>query len=97
MRDYFKRDKKVHFTFPIDGDESVLLFVSALEQDYVTPVVKKLRAFKRISLNKGQTKTVTFKLNKEDFTYIDVDMKKATSKGRHFITIEGLKEEIFVG
>lgn len=80
-----------------DGDESVLLFVSALEQDYVTPVVKKLRAFKRISLNKGQTKTVTFKLNKEDFTYIDVDMKKATSKGRHFITIEGLKEEIFVG
>ncbi len=80
-----------------DGDECVLLFVKALEQDFVTPVVKKLRAFKRISLKKGETKTVTFKLNKEDFTYVGLDMKKTTSKGRHFIMIDGLQEEIFVG
>jgi len=31
--------------------------------------IKKLRKFRRISLNKGETKTVTFKLTKEDFSF----------------------------
>lgn len=78
-----------------DGDEIVLLFVST-EVQRVTPVVKKLRAFTRVSLSKGETKTVRFRLNKEDFTYIGTDMKKHVAVGAHDILVGGLVERITI-
>ena len=78
-----------------DGDESVLCFLSAMVQR-ITPMVKKLRAFKRVSLKKGEKKTVELFLNKEDFTYIGLDMEKQTSTGKHIVRVGDLSAEIVV-
>ena len=75
------------------GDESVLLFLSAHVQR-VTPVVKKLRAFKRISLEKGEKKTVVFRLSKADFSYVGLDMKKHVATGKYTVRIGNIEAEI---
>lgn len=78
-----------------DGDEIVLLFISASVQR-VTPMVKKLREFTRVSLKKGETKTVRFRLNKEDFTYVGTDLKKHIAVGSHDIILGGLVKRITI-
>lgn len=75
-----------------DVDENVLLFVSA-KNCIVTPFVKRLRAFKKVHLAKGEKKTVEFTLTDKDFTYIDFDMKTATNRGAHKILIGELEFE----
>ena len=94
-----KRSFKVRVTVrndgEYDGDESVLLFLSQRTQR-VTPMVKKLRAFKRISLKKGESQTVTFKLGKADFTFVDVDMKRRVATGQCRVIVESLQENIVV-
>ena len=72
--------------------ESVLLFVSAKEC-IITPFVKRLRAFKKVELKKGEKKTVEFTLTDKDFTYIDWDMKTAVNRGAHRILISDLEVE----
>ena len=83
----------VENTGDMDGDESVLLFLSAHVQR-VTPMVKKLRAFKRISLKKGEKKTVSFRLTKADFSYVGLDMKKQVATGKYTLRVGGLEMEI---
>ena len=55
-------------TGELKGDEVVQLYIKDTESTEIQPL-KKLRKFKRISLNKGETKTITFKLTKEDFLF----------------------------
>lgn len=57
-----------------DGEESVLLFLSAKTQA-VTPIVKKLRGFQRASLRSREKKSVRFELTKEDFSFVGYDCK----------------------
>lgn len=76
-----------------DGDESVLCYLSAKTQR-VTPMVKKLRGFKRVSLKKGEKKTVAFSLKKEDFSFVGLEMKKEIAKGKHTVRIGELTAEI---
>jgi len=78
----FNPDKENKITVSVDvqntgrvkGDEVVQLYVKDLESSVIQPV-KKLRGFKRITLDKGQTKTVTFELSNEDFAYWDEQKK----------------------
>jgi beta-glucosidase len=55
-------------TGPVKGDEVVQLYVKAPESSVIQPA-KKLRKFKRITLDKGRTKKVSFVLSNEDFAY----------------------------
>lgn len=73
--------------------ESVLLFVKMLYCP-VTPFAKKLRAFKKVNLKAGESKTVQFVLDENDFTYIDENMKTAVNHGKHKIIIEDLECEV---
>jgi beta-glucosidase len=50
------------------GDEVVQLYVKDLESKELQ-ANKKLRAFERVSVNKGETEQVTFELKPEDFSY----------------------------
>lgn len=75
-----------------DVDENVLVFVSAKEC-IITPFVKRLRAFKKVNLKKGEKKTVEFTLTDKDFTYIDWDMKTAVNRGAHKILVSDLEAE----
>ena len=81
----------------MDGDECVLLFLSARTQRAVTPIVKKLRKFKRISLKQGEEKEVCFRLTKEDFTFVDEDMKRRAATGKCDLMIADQKFTIELG
>jgi beta-glucosidase len=65
----------VQNTSDIKGDEVVQLYIRDVESSVVQPI-KRLRKFKRITLDKGDITTVVFKLQNEDFSYWD-EKKKA--------------------
>jgi beta-glucosidase len=69
------------------GDEVVQLYVKDLVSS-VTVYETQLRGFERISLNPGETKTVSFNLKPQDLELLDKDM--------HW-TVEPGKFEVFVG
>jgi beta-glucosidase len=69
------------------GDEVVELYISNLTADVPVPILA-LKAFKRINLLAGQSKTVTLAIPPEAFSIIDKNLKSVTKPG---------KFEIFVG
>jgi len=54
----------------LKGDEIVQVYIKDLESSVIQPR-KRLREFKRISLNAGEAKTISFELNNEDFSHWD--------------------------
>ncbi|WP_343671456.1 glycoside hydrolase family 3 N-terminal domain-containing protein [Chitinophaga sp.] len=74
----------------VAGKETVLVFISD-EVASITPEVKRLRAFDKIALQPGQTKTVSFIINKERLSFINAELKRVTEKGDFSISVGGLK------
>lgn len=70
------------------GKEAVLLYSSDLVAS-VTPDSRRLRAFKKIELQPGQTKTVTFTLPASDLAFVDQDMKWRLEEGDFVLTVGG--------
>jgi beta-glucosidase len=75
-----KQNDKIEFSLDIKntgrlkGDEVVQLYIKDLESSVIQPI-KKLRAFNRVSLKKGETKTVNFILTDKDFNFWDEKTK----------------------
>jgi beta-glucosidase len=69
-----------------DGKETVLLFISELYAS-IAPDTKRLRAFDKIDLKAGETKTVTFKISAGDIAYVNDDGKTAAEPGEFKIQI----------
>lgn len=75
-----KQNDEVEFSLDVKntgklkGDEVVQLYIKDLESSVIQPI-KKLRAFNRVSLKKGETKTVTFILTDKDFNFWDEKTK----------------------
>ena len=61
-------------TGEMKGDEVLQLYVKDMESSVVQPT-KRLRDFQRIALDPGETETVSFTLNNEDFSYWDAKTK----------------------
>ena len=74
------------------ADESVLVYAHSDSNWMVAPNLKNLRAFKRIHLNIGEKKTVHFKLTKDDFSYIGIDMKKTLPGGMVKVIVKDLEQ-----
>ncbi|WP_040949464.1 glycoside hydrolase family 3 C-terminal domain-containing protein [Gorillibacterium massiliense] len=55
------------------GQEIVQLYVRAMNSSVIRPQ-KELKGFQKIHLEPGETKTVTFTLDKRAFAYYDVDL-----------------------
>ena len=68
------------------GTEVVQFYVRDLVGDVVRPV-RELKGFQRISLNPGEKKTVTFKLNTTDLAFYNQAMKLVTEPGRFKVWI----------
>lgn len=64
----------------VAGKESVLLFSSDLIASMV-PDGRRLRAFDKIELQPGETKTVTFDLNADDLAFVGYDGKWVLEEG----------------
>ena len=70
--DIIKVSVDVKNTGKVAGKESVLLFSSDLVASMV-PDGRRLRAFDKIELQPGETKTVTFNLNADDLAFVSYD------------------------
>jgi beta-glucosidase len=74
------------------GKEAVLVYVSDLAAS-ISPPGKRLRRFAKISLNPGQSKTLTFKLRNEDLSFINADNKRVAEPGEFEVKIGGLSQK----
>lgn len=78
--DIIKVSVDVKNTGKVAGKESVLLFSSDLIASIV-PDGRRLRAFDKIELQPGETKTVTFDLNADDLAFVGYDGKWVLEEG----------------
>lgn len=74
------------------GKEAVLLF---LRDHYatITPAVKKLRGFKKIELEPGESRNVKFTLDKDDLTFVNNDLEHVVEAGKFSVMVNDQKAE----
>lgn len=84
--DIIKVSVDVKNTGKVAGKESVLLFSSDLVASMV-PDGRRLRAFDKIELQPGETKTVTFDLNADDLAFVGYDGKWRLEEGEFKLMI----------
>jgi beta-glucosidase len=70
------------------GDEVVQLYLSNLSSSVPVPI-RALKGFKRIHLNPGESKTVTFKIVPEAFSVINEQNKRVIEPGIFEIAVGG--------
>ncbi|MBR5660472.1 MAG: glycoside hydrolase family 3 C-terminal domain-containing protein [Bacteroidales bacterium] len=71
------------------GKETVLLYSSDLVASII-PDVKRLRGFEKISLEPGETKTVTFEIPAKELAFVGADGKWRLEKGDFRLACGGL-------
>jgi beta-glucosidase len=74
------------------GKETVILYLRD-EVATVTPAGKRVKRFAKISLEPGQSKTLSFKLNHDDFSYIGMNNKPVVEAGDFTVLVGGLSEK----
>ena len=72
-----------------EGKETVELYTHELYAS-LAPPLKRLRAFQKIDLQPGETKTVTFDLTAADLAFVDSASKVVTEPGQFEVKIEKL-------
>lgn len=88
----FKAGDTLTFTVKVtnsgkcSGKETVLLFVSD-EVASLTPDVRRLRAFEKIELIPGETKTVVMKVNADDLAFVGSDGKWRLEEGKFQVQV----------
>ena len=70
----------------MSGDEIVQLYICD-KYSSITRPVKELRGFKRVSLKQGESKVITFNLDKSDFAYYDSEMNYIVEAGEFDILV----------
>ena len=78
--DIIKVSVDVKNTGKVAGKESILLFSSDLVASMV-PDGRRLRAFDKVELQPGETKTVTFELKADDLAFVGWDRKWRLEEG----------------
>lgn len=91
--DIIKVSVDVKNTGKVAGKESVLLFSSDLIASMV-PDGRRLRAFDKIELQPGETKTVTFDLNADDLAFVGYDGKWVLEEGEFKLMIADQSADI---
>jgi beta-glucosidase len=72
----------------MDGDEVVQLYISDKEAS-VDREVKSLKEFKRINLKAGESKTISFSIDRSALAFYDVKAKKWTVEPGEFEVLIG--------
>lgn len=78
------------------GQEVVQLYLSDLIAS-VTPYVKRLKRFEKISLQPGESKVVNFTLHEKDLSFIGLDNKPVVEPGEFKVAIAGLSRKFVLG
>ncbi|MDY8134754.1 glycoside hydrolase family 3 N-terminal domain-containing protein [Aquimarina sp. 2201CG5-10] len=74
------------------GKETVLLFLSDLYAS-ITPEVRALKGYKKIELDKEESKTVTFRIAKEELSFVNEKLETVAETGDFEINIGGLTKK----
>src|SRR5689334_6787664 len=77
------------------GKESVLVYVSDLVAS-LSPPGKRLRRFAKVSLDPGESKTLNFKLRREDLSFIGADNKAVLEPGDFEVRVGALTQKFTV-
>ncbi len=80
-------------TGKIAGKHTVELYTHDLYAS-ITPNMKRLRAFKKINLEAGETKTVEFTIDRNDLAFVNAQLKTVTEPGE-FEVIIGKQKVVF--
>lgn len=86
---------EVSNTGNIEGKEVVELYLSDLYAT-LTPDSRRLRGFEKINLKPGEKQTITFKLNKKDFSFTHLDNRSVVEPGEFKVKIGPLSKNFFV-
>ncbi|HEU4796228.1 MAG TPA: fibronectin type III-like domain-contianing protein, partial [Pyrinomonadaceae bacterium] len=73
------------------GKESVLVYVSDLAAS-ISPPNRRLRRFAKVNLQPNQSRTLTFKLRREDLSFIGADNKSTVEPGDFEVRIGELTQ-----
>lgn len=71
------------------GDEVVQLYVHDVLSERITRPVKLLKGFQRITLQPGETRTVTFPVGKEQLQFLNESMQKVVEPGEFELIVGG--------
>jgi beta-glucosidase len=74
------------------GKEAVIVYVRDIVAT-LSPAGKRVRRFAKISLEPGQSRTLTFTLRKEDLSFIGPNNKPVTEPGDFEVIVGGLTEK----
>jgi beta-glucosidase len=87
-----KGDAKLNITVTVKntgsraGKHAVELYTHDLYAS-ITPSMKRLRAFQKISLNAGESKQVTFAIDRNDLAFVNAQLKTITEAGEFEVMI----------
>ncbi|RPJ25704.1 MAG: beta-glucosidase [Chloroflexi bacterium] len=76
------------------GDEVVQFYVRDVLSERVTRPVKLLKGFQRITLQPGETRTVTFPVGREQLQYLDESMQKVVEPGQFELRVGGSSQTV---
>ncbi len=75
------------------GDEVVQLYIRDVVS-FATQPVKQLRGFRRVTLQPGETRTVTFEVGPAELGYHGADMRRVVEPGRFDIMVGGSSTDL---
>ncbi|MFC6858113.1 glycoside hydrolase family 3 N-terminal domain-containing protein [Zunongwangia atlantica] len=84
---------KVSNISKIDGDEVVQLYIRDMLSSVLSPV-KQLRAFERVSIKAGETKSLQFELLPKELSLFDAEMIQKVEAGEFKLMIGASSEDI---
>jgi beta-glucosidase len=73
------------------GKETAILYLRD-EVATLSPAGKRVKRFAKISLDAGQSKTLTFKLNRDDFSFIGANNKPTVEAGDFTVLVGGMSK-----
>ncbi len=73
-------------TGDVIGDEVVQMYIRDMKSSVTRPV-KELKGFKRITLEPGETKTVTLSITPEKLQFYNINMERVVEPGEFEIMV----------
>ena len=95
INDSIKISVNVKNLSKIDGLETIQLYSSDLYAS-ITPDIKRLRDFKKVKVNAGENKTITFNLPVSELAFVNSENEFVVEPGRFNLSIDNLSKEISV-
>ena len=79
-----------------DGEEVVQLYVQDLVGSVTRPV-RELKGFQKVMIQKGKSKTITFRLTEADLRFYDLNMNYTSEPGDFKVYIGGNSRDVLEG